>query len=114
MLDVTPTRVCQRLLPVLSLGLCLVTSTFAQSETVLELHLQQEITGDYEVYLDEQELRMRELLAAGGADEESARMALVVILFAQLQVETDHANERIADSRSDISTDTGDLYKPLC
>ena len=111
MLDATPTRGCQRLLAVLSLGLCLAAAgAFAQSETGLELQLQQEITDDYEVYLDEQELRMRASLAAGGSDEESARMALVVILFAQLQVETDRANERIAESRSDISTDTGDLY----
>ena len=99
------------LLPVLCGVLCLaIAAAFAQSEAGVELHLQQEITAEYEDYLDEQEFLMRALLAAGGSDEESARMALVVILFAQLQVETDRANERIADSRSDISIDTGDLY----
>jgi len=111
MLDLTPTRVCQRLSSALSLGFCLAAAgAFAQSETGLELQLQQEITESYEVYLDEQELRMRELLAAGGSDEQSARMGLIVTLFAQLQVETDRTNERIADSRSDISTDTDELY----
>ena len=78
-------------LPVLCVVLCLsIAGAFAQSEAGVELHLQQEITAEYEAYLDEQELLMRALLA-GGSDEESARMALVVILFAQLQVETDRA-----------------------
>jgi len=100
-----------RLLSVLGLVLRFATAgAFAQSEAVVELDLQQEITAEYEEYLDEQELRMRALLAAGSSEAESARMALIVILFAQLQVETDRANERIADSRSDISTEAGDLY----